>query len=177
MKKEIFIHFSFLISLFVFISVLRDWMSLSYWPFWLGGIIGNFLPDLDHIIYIYFLRPQELTSQRAGYMLGKRDFFGSMNLLARTRSERTKLIFHTALFQIVFVILSFLVVTSSGSLLGRGIVLAFSLHLLIDQAVDLVEIGSLDNWFKDFSLTIEKDKAKIYWVIMLLILLVFSFLL
>jgi hypothetical protein len=177
MKKEIFIHFSFLISLFVFISVLRGWMSFSYWPFWLGGIIGNFLPDLDHVIYIYFLRPQELTSQRVGYMMGKRDFLGSMDLLVRTRSERTKLIFHTALFQFVFLILSFLVVTSSGSLLGRGIVLAFSLHLLVDQLVDFMELGNLDNWFKNFSLTIDEEKAKIYWAIMLLILLVFSFLL
>ncbi len=177
MKKEIFIHFSFLISLFIFISLVKGWMSLSYWPFWVGGIVGNFLPDLDHFIYVYFLRPHELTSQRVGYMMGKRNLSRSLSLLAETRSERTKLIFHSGLFQLIFIVLAFLVVTSSGSLFSRGIVLAFFLHLLVDQAVDLVETGNMDNWTGGYSLEISRNQAKVYWLIMLLILVLLSFVL
>ena len=176
MKKEIFIHYSFLISLFIFISLAKGWMSFSYWPFWVGGIVGNLLPDLDHFIYVYFLRPHELTSQRVGYMMEKRNLSRSLRLLIETRSERTKLIFHSGLFQLIFVILAFLVVTSSGSLFARGVVLAFFLHLLVDQAVDLVETGNMNNWTGGY-IDINKNQAKTYWSIMLLVLLLLSFVL
>lgn len=176
MKKEIIIHYSFLISLFVFISLAKGWMGLSYWPFWIGGIVGNILPDLDHFIYVYFLKPHELTSQRIGYMIEKRNLSRSFRLLVETRSERTKLIFHSGLFQLIFIILAFLVITSSGNLFSRGIVLAFFLHLLVDQAVDLVEMGNMSNWTGGY-VEISKNQAKAYWLMMFLVLLLLSFVL
>lgn len=177
MKKEAFIHYSFLISFFLLISIVKGWFSLLYWPFWVGGIIGNILVDVDHFIYIYFLRPQELTSRRVGYMFGKRNVRGSLNLLAETRQERKDLIFHTVFFQLIFLVLTFLVVTSTGSILGRGIVLAFSLHLLVDQAIDLMEIGNLNTWLKFLPIRLDEDKHAVYWVGVLLLLLLFGFLL
>lgn len=175
MKKEIFIHYSFLISLFIFISLAKGWMNFSYWPFWIGGIIGNFLPDLDHFIYVFFLKPNELTSQRVGYMIGKRNLSRSFQLLIESRSERTKLIFHSGLFQLIFVVLAFLVVTSSGSLFSRGIVLAFFLHLLVDQAVDYVETGNMNNWTSGYELELSKNQIKTYWSIMFFVLILLSF--
>lgn len=175
MKKEIFVHLSFLVSFLIFVSLLKGWLSLSYWPFWLGGIVGTILPDIDHLLYVFFLRPQELTSQRVGYMVGKRDFLGSMNLLAETRAERTKLIFHTATFQLIFLVLTFFVLTSSGSVFGRGMVFAFSLHLLVDQAVDFTDMGSLSNWFRNFPVSLEISKQRIYWWANLVLLLFFAF--
>jgi hypothetical protein len=97
--------------------------------------------------------------------------------LAETRSERTKLIFHSGLFQLIFIVLAFFVVTSSGSLFARGVVLAFFLHLLVDQAVDLVETGNMDNWTGGYRLETSNNQAKIYWSIMFLILLLLSFVL
>lgn len=175
MKKEIFIHFAFFVSLFIFVSIIRKYLSFSFWLFWAGGIIGTLLPDLDHILYVFFLRPQELTSQRVSYMLTKRDFWGSLNLLAETRSERTKLIFHTATFQLIFLVLAFFVLTSSGSLMGRGLVLAFFLHLTVDQAVDLASTGGLSNWFKNFPIELDAGKQKTYWWAQIVLLLIFSF--
>ena len=177
MKKELFIHFSFLVSLFIFVSIAREYFTLAFLPFWLGGIIGTLLPDLDHALYVFFLKPEELTSQRVGYMLGKKDFWGSLELLAETRSERTRLIFHTATFELIFVILTFFVLTSSGSLLGRGLVLAFFLHLIVDQGVDLASTGALNNWFKNFPLELTPSRQKTFWWAGALLLLIFSFLL
>lgn len=176
MKKEIFIHFSFLISIFILISLLKGWMNPAYWPFWAGGVVGTLLPEIDHFIYVYFLKPHELTSQRFSYMMGKRDLKRSLTLLAETRTERTKLIFHTAAFQIVFAILTFFVITSSGSLLGRGLVLSFYLHLLIDQLIDFTKIGNLEIWFQDFPIRLDEDKRKIYWGVVTFLFLIFAFL-
>jgi hypothetical protein len=109
-------------------------------------------------------------------MMGKKNLSRSLRLLIETRSERTKLIFHSGLFQLIFVILAFFVITSSGSLFSRGIVLAFSLHLLVDQVVDLVETGNMNNWTGGY-VELSNKQAKIYWSIMFLVLLLFGFVL
>ena len=176
MKKEIFIHFAFLVSFLIFVSLFKNYLSFSYWPLWLGAVVGTILPDVDHFIYIFFLKPHELTSQRASAMLKKRSIMGTFEFLAETRYERTKIIFHTAAFQLVFVLLAFWVLTSSGSIFGRGLVTAFLLHLLVDQSVDFNEMGSLSNWFKNFPVSIE-GREKLYWGANVLLLLIFSFLL
>jgi hypothetical protein len=176
MKREIFLHFAFWFSFFVFITLIKRYFDLSYWPFWVGGIIGTILPDIDHLLYLY-LRPQELTAQRVGFLVDKHEIRRVFSLLYETRSERRDLIFHTAFFQIIFLVLTFWMLTSSSSLFGRGLVLAFSLHLLIDQIVDLTEMESFDNWLKYSPLYLGLQKAKLYWLGILLLILAFGFLL
>ena len=102
MRRELFIHFSFWLSFFVLITLVKQLFNLSYWPFWVGGVVGLFLPDIDHLVYVFFLQPQELTSQRVNFLLDKREVKRTLELLYETRSERTGLIFHTILFQLIF---------------------------------------------------------------------------
>jgi len=199
-KKEITIHLTSFFAAFVLITLFKGWFSLEYLPFWVGGILGTFLPDVDHFIYVYFLRPHELTSQRVSRMLSKRDYWDMVRLLVETRKERSRLIFHSAFFQVIFVVLTFLIMTSSGSVFGTGLVLAFYLHLLTDQYIDLAvmarvapkigmntklkkdflpeewgtEPNPLENWFKSLKLDLSKEKATIYWAGMLLVFIFFS---
>lgn len=133
MKKEVLFHFLYLIPLFILVCLVRRWLTLAVWPFWVGGIIGTVLPYTDHLIYIYFLAPHELSSQRVASYVGQKQVFRAADLLVDTAHERANLIFHTPQFQALFFVLTFLMMTSSNSLLGKGIVLAFSLHLIVDQ--------------------------------------------
>ncbi len=176
MKREILIHTISAILLFALISLLKGWISLNYWPLWVGGLIGTILPDIDHIIYVYYLRPNDLTSQRAIYMSQKGELIKTWEFLAATRSERRGLILHTTLFQIIFIILAFLVLTSSGSLLGRGIVLAFLLHLTVDQAVDYQSTKSLTNWIYKLNIVLDNTQTLVYLGVSLGITLIFGFL-
>lgn len=184
MKHELALHFFAAIVFFVLISILRNYLNISFWPFWVGGIIGTVLPDIDHVIYVYYLRPYELTSQRVMYEAQKGNLMQSWNLLSSSRSERINLILHNAVFQSLFVVLSFLVVTSSGKFLGRGLVIAFLLHLLIDQIWDLRANGNLNNWFKNIpivldkqSLSLDKMQLNIYLIFNFAAILIFGFLL
>lgn len=177
MKKELVTHFSFMIALFIFISLYRGWFDLTYLPFWAGGILGTILPDIDHLIYVYFLRPGDETSQKVVSLIGKRETVKSLALMAETRGERKHLIFHTLQFNILFLLFVFLIVTSSGSYLGRGIVLAFSLHLLIDQIIDFMETGSLSNWLRQVNVAFTKGQRRWYLILNVFVLLVFGFLL
>lgn len=169
LEKELAVHFVFLVALFLFISVFKSlqfdnfsdgWLNLSYIVFWVGGIFGTILPDIDHLIYIYFLNPHELTSQMATGLISQGKLKQTANLLLSTRRERQGHIFHTVHIQLFFVVFAFLIITSSGSLFGRGIMLAFLLHLVVDQVVDHMEAGNLDGWFKKIPFYInQKQKA------------------
>jgi hypothetical protein len=177
MKRELFIHFSFWFSFFVLIALLKQYFNISYWPFWAGGILGIILPDLDHLIYVLFLKPQELTSLRFRFLLGRKDLKRSVSLLYETRSERSSLIFHSFFFQVIFLALTFWMVSSSGSLFGRGLVLSFALHLLIDQLMDLTDLKHLDNWKNIFPINFRLKTAKIYLGLSFLLLCIFGLLL
>lgn len=177
MKKEIALHFLAALVFFTLTTLVKGYLNLSFWPFWVGAIIGTILPDVDHLMYVYLLNPQDLTSQRVNYMIGKRELFASWNLLASTRSERTELILHTAIFQVIFVVLAFLVITSSGSIFGRGIVLAFLLHLLVDEVVDLKSTGGIANWLRQVPIVLDKMQIDIYLIVNFVILIIFGFLL
>lgn len=176
MRKQLLLYYASFLIFFLLISLFRQWLSPVYLAFWIGGALGAILPDVDHLIYVYFLKPHELTSQRATRMISRGQLVSTFNLLASTRSERTGLIFHTATFQIVFAIFTFFVLSSSSSLLGRGIVLAFSLHLLIDQYLDFKQQGSLSNWFKNIDFNLNQDKAVFYWTGLAILLVLFGFL-
>lgn len=177
MKRKLFIHFSFLISFFLFISLYRNWFDLHYWPFWLGGIVGILLPELDHIVYVFFSNPHEVTSQRVQFLCRNKEYKKCFRLLLATRQERIGLIFHTILFQAIFMVLTFWVVTSSTSLFGRGIVLAFSLHLLIDQIDRFMEKGDLSSWFWQTPISLDRKQTITMLVFITLLVLIFGFLL
>lgn len=176
MKRELFIHLAFWFSFFVLISLFKHFLSLNYWPFWLGGAIGVLMPDLDHLIYVFFLGPQELTSQRVGFLWDRREYKRLIELLYETRSERKGLIFHTLFFQVIFLVLTFWIMSSSASLFGKGLVLSFAIHLSIDQLVDLIEMKNLSNWLKFLPISLDLRKSEIYWSAGMLLILIMGFL-
>jgi len=175
MKRQVLIYFLGTLVFLLLITLARGWFSPLFIPFWVGGLLGALLPDADHFIYIYFLKPHELTSQRAVRMISKGEVMSTLSLLVTTRSERKGLIFHTTLFQIVFYVFAFLVLSSTDSFLGRGIVLSFLLHLLIDQYIDFQELGSISNWFRNLNITLTRDKTVFYWTAMGLLLVAYGF--
>ncbi|OGM04996.1 hypothetical protein A2715_00755 [Candidatus Woesebacteria bacterium RIFCSPHIGHO2_01_FULL_39_32] len=175
MKKDLLTHFSFMVALFVLISLYKDWIRIEFLPFWFGGILGTLLPDVDHLIYVYVVKPTEATSQKVAGLVSERKVFQSWDVLAKTRGERKELIFHTAYFQIIFLTFSIFVITSSGSLLGMGLVLAFMLHLLIDQIIDLMENNSLDSWFTKFPFSLDAKQKRYFVFANGVILLVLGF--
>jgi len=176
MKRELFIHFSFWFAFFVFIAVLKHFFVLSDWQFWAGGLLGLILPDIDHIIYIYFVKPTDLSSQRINHLVGERKLWRSIELLYETRDERKGLIFHTIFFQLIFFVLTFLMLSSSSSILVHGLVLSFLIHLSVDQLIDLNDQKSLDNWSTYLPFKLDYKQSKNYWIISTAVTLLFGIL-
>jgi hypothetical protein len=125
-------------------------------------VVGTFLPDIDHLVYVFFLSPQELTSQRVNFLLERREVKRTVELLYETRNERKNLVFHSIVFQLIFLALTFFIMTSSTSIFAKGLVLSFALHLSVDQMIDLVEIKNLDNWKRYLPIDLNLRQSQIF---------------
>lgn len=174
MKKVMVRQLLSFFVLFAVATLLRGWFKPEYIFFWLGGLVGIVLPDVDHLIYIYLTKPHELTSQRATSLLSQRKVWKAFDLLAMTRTERKNLIFHSGMFQLAMFAFAFFVITSTPNLFGRGLVLAFLLHLSIDQAIDVSGMGSLAHWFENIKLELDKKQATLLVAVQLIVLGMFA---
>lgn len=115
LKKEIISHYLVTLVWLVIITLLRwNWQWNLIW-LWLGAGLGTMLIDLDQIID----RPDVVN------LIKQKQFPVDFN--------KTRLLFHNALFQVFMVIFCFWVLSSTPSLLGKGMVMAMFLHLLKDD--------------------------------------------
>ena len=69
--------------------------------------------------------------------------------------------FRSMLFVVLFCVVSFFVVTSSGSMFASGLVLSLYFSLLLLQAEDWQRDNNLNSWFAWFSLVREPPTVKI----------------
>ena len=159
LKKELVTHFTFMLAFFLLISVANGMFEFRHIVFWFGGIFGTLLPDVDHFIYAKFLKPNEESAVSATEM-SKKSFIAAYEYLIKRNVDNAKLVFHNANFQLIFFVFAFLVVTSSGNLLGIGLVLAFLVHLIVDELIDFFERNRLSNWFVGFLLKLDSRQEK-----------------
>jgi len=168
MQKEIVNHLLYFISYFAFLAIANSLYSLEYWPLFVGGIVGLFICYTDHLLHVFAFNPQELTSQRIIQLVKEKQYKVALKLLYDTNDERKNLVFHTTQFQIIFAVLTFWVVSSSGSLFARGLVLSYFLSLVIYNLKKVV---------KNEIILEDLDKSRIYFSFQVLALFIFGFLL
>ena len=177
MKKLVLIHVLWSLVLMGLMILLKHWFDVRMALILLSGaVVGSILPDIDHLIYIYLSKPDESYSQEISSLINQRKFSLALDRISFARQDRKNLLFHNVLFQLLFIVFAYLVVSSNTNLFGRGLVLAFSLHLSIDQLIDLVKVGNIDNWFSNVKISLRKEQQTFFWVVNLLIIFLFSFL-
>jgi hypothetical protein len=169
------------IPLVVFLVLALSFFHWSYGLnlifFNLGLFLGFLLYDLDHFIYCFWQFPQELTPQRVKYLVNQKQYRQAFFLVWQTRKERTKTIFHSVFFQTILLIVCFLILFSSPSLFGKGIILGLFGHSLMEQGIALAKNETLDNWFWQFREKPATNIQGIYFAFLFLLFLIFSLLL
>lgn len=168
-RKEILNNLLLVLIWLLAVTLLRwDW-QWNLVSFWLGGILGVFLFNLDHLFYLLVISPHELTSQRFQRLLEQKKFKEALVLMFDTTGERYRLPFHNALFQVILLVLCFFVLTSTNNLFGSGLVMGMMLHLLKDEAGELLskQEERLKKWlFWQVSLDISLNQQKIFVILM-----------
>jgi uncharacterized membrane protein YagU involved in acid resistance len=171
LKKEFLINLFLTLIWLVLVTLLRwDWQWNLIW-LWAGAILGIFLFNLDHVFYLLFVSPHELTSQRFRRLLEQRKFKEALTLMADTTYERQRLSFHNAFFQVILLVLCFFVLTSTNQLLGSGLVMGMMLHLLKDEVGELLNKREerLKKWlFWQVNFEISFEQQKLFVISMVL---------
>lgn len=164
-KRNYFWYFIVIIVLLASVTFFKGWITTAAIPLWIGGLIGIFLPEIDHLIYAYFLRPHEYDSQRIQRMMSQGQVAQSVQMGTETRSNKNNLIFHNLTFHFIFSLFALFVISSTGSLLGRGLVLGFLVNLLVDQYFDYRQFGDLNNWFSQIKMSLTHDQSKLFLIV------------
>jgi hypothetical protein len=172
-KRKLSIQLLFNIVFLLIITLLNSWFSFAFWPFWLGGLIGMSIPFLDSLFYIYLLRPLELSSQRAKYLISKKQFRQVVGFIQETRADRGNMIIHSFLFEVVLIGLTILIITSSGSLIGLGLCMGIFLHLLVDQLSDYLANKNLNGWYLNLNQVLSLEAANKYLIVGIVIFVIF----
>ena len=129
LKKELTTHYLLTLVWLGAVSFLRWKWNLELIGLWLGALVGTMILDLDQVFYALLIYSEE----KAKEFWRQRKIKALLEYLAETYSQRTKLPFHNAVFQVGFLLFSFWVLTSSAGLFGKGLVMAANLHLLKDE--------------------------------------------
>ena len=159
----------------IILTVLGWQLKFSLVFLWIGLFLGNFLYHLDHLIYCLIQAPYEFTPQRVKRLLEQKQYRQSLELLMTSEQERKKTIFHSVVFQVGLVVACFLILTSSSSLIGKGMLIGLFLHGLVEQGTALARKETISDWFWQIKREIPQTTQIIYFIFLSVVFLVFIF--
>jgi hypothetical protein len=114
---------------------------------WIGGLFGFFILDVDHLLDVFFLHPDALSSQQVKQAFKSRNWVRVWQVLIATAPMRKNLVLHTIIFEALIAVLAIYVVTSSGGLFPKALILAFWLRILFEQIREYMRTEKMDSWF------------------------------
>lgn len=120
----------------VFYASLVTFLGRHFRPefifFWLGIIIGVILFYFDPLVSAYFGSPNPV-SQEIKQLISQKKFSPALAKVFALHQIQEQPILHSAFLQSALMLLAFYVLTSSGSLLGSGLVMGMIVHLIQDE--------------------------------------------
>jgi len=177
MSKEGFNKFIGVVVLLIVLTLIKRWFSYPYALVWLGVITGFYLPFVDNLFYAYVVRPEANISKNIRSLVSIRKIKQLVRYTNEVDGQQERSIIYSAYFQAVFLLLTYYILTSSGSLFGRGLVYGFSLRLLLEQVLQYMNTKELNKWFSEMSIVMDAHKTRVFLYANGLVLLVFTMML
>jgi hypothetical protein len=100
--------------------------------FTFGVHLGFGLFFFDRFLHVFFIQPEHDLSQQVKAAWQKKNFPQMIRLVVAGRALQEKLVTRSILFFICYVAMAIFVLTSTGSILGSGIILGIGLHFCFD---------------------------------------------
>ncbi len=141
MRRVVISHLRVLfVYLFVitFFRILRLQVSVSLgsflnlFGFWVGGVIGMVLLDIDRLIHVYVEHPELELSKEVKQKVSEQNWQGAIDTLLAKRFEQNHLAFRSGVFAVIFVPVVFFAFTSASNLFGKGLAAGVMIHFLFD---------------------------------------------
>jgi hypothetical protein len=122
-----------IISIFLVIFKVSNFQLLSLA---LALFLGSFFLDIDHIIFWFFLKPNLEESRLARTTIKNKDFKSAYRLLKTSHRTHQNLIFHHYFFQVILVLFTVFILTSTTNFFVASFLISLNLHLIVDEIID-----------------------------------------
>jgi hypothetical protein len=126
---------AFFIIISVFLVIFKS-ENIEILKVFLGLFVGSLILDIDHFLFWFFLKPNLEESRLVKTAIRHYDFKSVYNFLKTSHQSHYNLIFHHYFFQVVLVLFSFFIFTSTNNLFISSLVISLNLHLLVDEIID-----------------------------------------
>lgn len=168
---EFLSHLGVTVGYLLFVSLFLPGFSLS---FWLGGLLGMNLLDLDHLLYV-FTHLREESCQKFTQLWRERKYQEAIFHIVGSHKKFNRKLLHNAIFTAVLAAFAvFWVLISPGSLFQIGLILSLFLHLLKDIIGDLKNKEHLKEWLFWYSKKPVNNGMLITYVTLLVLMFLFS---
>lgn len=118
------------------VLIIFDTANLKLLWLFLGVLFGTVILDSDHLLYWFFLKPNTEESRLVRSAIKNKDFLPVLKLINLGRQKHHNLIFHHYFFQIILVLFSVFIFTSTNNIFVSSLTLSLNLHLIIDELID-----------------------------------------
>ena len=163
---ELMSHLGVTVCYLLIVSLLMRNFSLL---FWLGGLLGMNLLDIDHLFYL-FTHSKEEACQPVFQMWREKKYQEAIFYLVGSHKSYNRKLLHNAFFAAVFALFAVLVVATNNGLFQIGLTLSIYLHLLKDIISDVRNMEHLKEWlFWPINHPISDYIVKIYIVVLSLL--------
>jgi len=129
--------------------------------FLVGAFFGTFFLDLDYFLFAYITEPDHYFSKELKKLIGRKNIPDIVSYVDTHKAEMGDSVLHSALFQGILVILSFYVVSSTGNIFMKALVMTAMLQSFYRQFKEYEKKGNLDDWF--WMLTEKPHKNFLTW--------------
>ena len=138
MKQKLLSYLLPVIGLFIIIScfwVISGVKTTQLIYLFLGLIIGIFLLDIDHFIFWFLTKPNTEESRLVKLAIENKKFKSVLKIVQTSHQTHYNLIFHHYFFQVILVLFSLFILTSTQNTFISALVLSLNLHLVIDEII------------------------------------------
>lgn len=102
----------------------------------IGLIIGMIIIDSDHFIFWFFLKPKNEESKLVKLAIKDKNIKSVAKIVQSSHRVHHNLVFHHYFFQVILVLFSLFILTSTQNTIISALILGLNLHLVIDEIID-----------------------------------------
>lgn len=160
---------------YMVISSLFIWyigINLIYW--WIGGLIGFFILDIDHLLDIYFIHPDTEYGKKIIKSVKNTDWKGAWSEMLSTVDQRPQLVMHSLIFEIIVAILGLYVVTSDHTFLGQALILSLMLRIVSEQVREYMHLNNIDTWLWQIKEPIPQNLQAVFLAVGIIVWIIFN---
>lgn len=138
MKKKLLNYILPTNGLFIIIScfwVIFGAKNIHLIYLFLGLNLGIFILDIDHFIYWFLTKPNTEESRLVKMAVRDKKIKSVVKIVQTSHQTHHNLIFHHYFFQVILVLFSLFILTSTQNTFISALVLSLNLHLIIDEVI------------------------------------------